>query len=141
MYFLYLSSFFSIIPSSSLPHILYLPYVPLSIPIYSIYSISIPYLYLSIPYPYLPTLSIPIYTYPYLSIPIYPIQTYPYLSIPIHTYLPYTKALEQVVGTQIKSRVVVRYVNAFGEDEAGIDVGGLFKASGLTDGVCVCVCV
>jgi len=35
-------------------------------------------------------------------------------------------ALERVGGA-IKDRVVVRYVNDFGEDESGIDVGGLFK--------------
>lgn len=31
------------------------------------------------------------------------------------------------VGSSIKDRIVVRYVNEFGEDEAGIDIGGLFK--------------
>lgn len=31
------------------------------------------------------------------------------------------------VGNDIKDRVVVRYINEFGEEEAGIDVGGLFK--------------
>lgn len=31
------------------------------------------------------------------------------------------------VGNSIKDRIVVRYVNDFGEDEAGIDIGGLFK--------------
>jgi hypothetical protein len=31
------------------------------------------------------------------------------------------------VGSSIKDRIVVRYVNDFGEDEAGIDIGGLFK--------------
>ena len=31
------------------------------------------------------------------------------------------------VGSAIKDRIVVRYVNQFGEHEAGIDVGGLFK--------------
>eukprot|EP00602_Paraphysomonas_sp_CaronLab_P006417 CAMPEP_0185031244 /NCGR_PEP_ID=MMETSP1103-20130426/18610_1 /TAXON_ID=36769 /ORGANISM="Paraphysomonas bandaiensis, Strain Caron Lab Isolate" /LENGTH=1024 /DNA_ID=CAMNT_0027566705 /DNA_START=286 /DNA_END=3360 /DNA_ORIENTATION=- len=31
------------------------------------------------------------------------------------------------IGNAIKDRIIVRYVNDFGEDEAGIDVGGLFK--------------
>ena len=31
------------------------------------------------------------------------------------------------VGHSIKDRIVVRYVDAFGEEEAGIDAGGLFK--------------
>ncbi len=31
------------------------------------------------------------------------------------------------VGTGIKDRVTVRYINEFGEDEMGIDSGGLFK--------------
>jgi hypothetical protein len=31
------------------------------------------------------------------------------------------------VGASIKDRVVVKYVNDFGEEEAGIDAGGLFK--------------
>jgi len=31
------------------------------------------------------------------------------------------------VGNNIKDRIVVRYINEFGEEEAGIDVGGLFK--------------
>ena len=31
------------------------------------------------------------------------------------------------VGASIKDRIVVRYVNEFGEEEAGIDIGGLFK--------------
>jgi len=31
------------------------------------------------------------------------------------------------VGSQIKDRIVVRYVNDFGEEEKGIDSGGLFK--------------
>ena len=31
------------------------------------------------------------------------------------------------VGPDIKDRVVVRYLNSFGEEEAGIDIGGLFK--------------
>jgi hypothetical protein len=31
------------------------------------------------------------------------------------------------VGASIKDRIVVRYINDFGEEEAGIDVGGLFK--------------
>jgi hypothetical protein len=31
------------------------------------------------------------------------------------------------VGANIKDRIVIRYVNEFGEDEAGIDIGGLFK--------------
>lgn len=31
------------------------------------------------------------------------------------------------VGAAIKDRVIVKYVNEFGEDEAGIDAGGLFK--------------
>jgi hypothetical protein len=37
------------------------------------------------------------------------------------------KAMEQVVGANIKGRIQVRYINAFGEEEAGIDIGGLFK--------------
>ena len=36
------------------------------------------------------------------------------------------KAMERV-GSNIKDRIVVRYVNEFGEEEAGIDAGGLFK--------------
>jgi hypothetical protein len=36
------------------------------------------------------------------------------------------KALEKI-GSNIKDRVVVRYVNDFGEEEMGIDAGGLFK--------------
>jgi hypothetical protein len=36
------------------------------------------------------------------------------------------KALEKI-GPNIKDRVVVRYVNDFGEEEMGIDAGGLFK--------------
>jgi hypothetical protein len=35
--------------------------------------------------------------------------------------------LEEKVGSQIKDRVVIRYVNDFGEEELGIDSGGLFK--------------
>ena len=31
------------------------------------------------------------------------------------------------VGANIKDRIVVKYVNDFGEEEAGIDAGGLFK--------------
>jgi hypothetical protein len=31
------------------------------------------------------------------------------------------------IGSDIKDRVVVRYINEFGEEEAGIDAGGLFK--------------
>jgi ubiquitin-protein ligase E3 C len=31
------------------------------------------------------------------------------------------------VGASIKDRVVVKYINDFGEEEAGIDAGGLFK--------------
>ncbi len=31
------------------------------------------------------------------------------------------------VGAAIKDRVVVKYINDFGEEEAGIDAGGLFK--------------
>ena len=31
------------------------------------------------------------------------------------------------VGAAIKDRIVVKYVNDFGEEEAGIDAGGLFK--------------
>ena len=31
------------------------------------------------------------------------------------------------VGSALKDRIVVRYVNNFGEEEAGIDIGGLFK--------------
>jgi ubiquitin-protein ligase E3 C len=31
------------------------------------------------------------------------------------------------IGHNIKDRIVVRYVNDFGEEEAGIDAGGLFK--------------
>ena len=31
------------------------------------------------------------------------------------------------VGSAIKDRIVVRYLNEFGEEEAGIDAGGLFK--------------
>jgi hypothetical protein len=31
------------------------------------------------------------------------------------------------ITISIKDRIVVRYINEFGEEEAGIDVGGLFK--------------
>ena len=31
------------------------------------------------------------------------------------------------IGSSVKDRVVVRYVNDFGEEEMGIDSGGLFK--------------
>ncbi len=31
------------------------------------------------------------------------------------------------VGNAIKDRIVIRYINNFGEEEAGIDIGGLFK--------------
>lgn len=31
------------------------------------------------------------------------------------------------VGANIKDRIVVKYINDFGEEEAGIDAGGLFK--------------
>jgi hypothetical protein len=31
------------------------------------------------------------------------------------------------IGNSIKDRVVVRYINDFGEEELGIDSGGLFK--------------
>lgn len=33
----------------------------------------------------------------------------------------------RINGMQLKDRIMVRYVNEFGEDEAGIDAGGLFK--------------
>lgn len=33
----------------------------------------------------------------------------------------------QVGADKIKDRIVVRYINDFGEEEAGIDAGGLFK--------------
>jgi ubiquitin-protein ligase E3 C len=36
-------------------------------------------------------------------------------------------AMGKISGAGLKDRVVVRYVNEFGEDEAGIDIGGLFK--------------
>jgi len=37
------------------------------------------------------------------------------------------KALERVGAAGIKARIQVRYINQFGEEEAGIDIGGLFK--------------
>lgn len=30
-------------------------------------------------------------------------------------------------GTELKQRIAVRYINEFGEEEVGIDMGGLFK--------------
>jgi hypothetical protein len=36
-------------------------------------------------------------------------------------------AFEKVGGGSIKDRMVVKYLNDFGEEEAGIDIGGLFK--------------
>jgi ubiquitin-protein ligase E3 C len=37
------------------------------------------------------------------------------------------KQLEGVTGANLKLRVQIQYVNEFGEKEAGIDIGGLFK--------------
>ena len=31
------------------------------------------------------------------------------------------------IGSSLKDRIVVRYISNFGEEEAGIDAGGLFK--------------
>eukprot|EP01041_Mallomonas_annulata_P005961 gene5961-12031_t len=37
------------------------------------------------------------------------------------------KALEHVSAAGLKDRIVVRYIDEFGQEEAGIDAGGLFK--------------
>ena len=37
------------------------------------------------------------------------------------------KAMERIQGANIKMRIQIQYINEFGEAEAGIDIGGLFK--------------
>ena len=36
-------------------------------------------------------------------------------------------AMNKITGTAIKDRIVIRYINDFGQEEMGIDMGGLFK--------------
>ncbi len=37
------------------------------------------------------------------------------------------KAMEKITGANIKMRIQIQYINEYGEAEAGIDIGGLFK--------------